>query len=141
MVNFIPMNKGLILRWQSDLVNTKECVFPDCDRSYYTNIRKIQKEKLLHFFRNWQWRKAPTGFADHLRAGPGENVVRWDVIVYRNSCRQARGHTTLRLSRPRELEIRQNNYFSTIVTMPDNHLSVPSFTLQVQGLYIQTWKN
>ena len=37
MVNFNPIDKGYIVRWQSDLVNTKENELNVCDKSYHTN--------------------------------------------------------------------------------------------------------
>ena len=33
------MDKGYIVRWQSDLVYTIECVLPVCDKSYHMNNR------------------------------------------------------------------------------------------------------
>jgi len=37
MVNFNPTYKGYIIRWQDDLVNTKESLLPVCDKPYNTN--------------------------------------------------------------------------------------------------------
>jgi len=37
------MDKGYNVRWQPDLVNTKESVLPVCDEPYYTNKGKQQK--------------------------------------------------------------------------------------------------
>ena len=36
MAKFNPINNGYIVRWQSDLVNTKESVHPVCDKPYHT---------------------------------------------------------------------------------------------------------
>ena len=37
MVNFNPMDYGYIVRWQSDLENTKESILPVCDYLYNMN--------------------------------------------------------------------------------------------------------
>jgi len=37
MVNINPMDKGYIVRWQSDLVYTIECVLPVCDKPNHMN--------------------------------------------------------------------------------------------------------
>jgi len=39
-----PMDKAYIVRWQADVVNTKESLLPDCDKPYH----KI-KENLPHW--------------------------------------------------------------------------------------------
>jgi len=44
MVKINPMDKGDIVRWQADLVNTKESILPVCDKLYH----KI-KENLLQW--------------------------------------------------------------------------------------------
>jgi len=40
---FIHWIRVLIVRWQSDLVNTKESLLPVSDTPYHTNKRKLQK--------------------------------------------------------------------------------------------------
>jgi len=35
MVNFNPIDKNYIVRWQSDLENTKESILPVCDKPYH----------------------------------------------------------------------------------------------------------
>ena len=45
MVNFNKMYYSYIVRWQSDLVNTKESILPVCDKPYHTNKRIVQKGK------------------------------------------------------------------------------------------------
>ena len=37
------MEKGFIIRWQSDLVTTKQNVLPVCDKPYHTNKEILQK--------------------------------------------------------------------------------------------------
>jgi len=40
----------MIVRWQSDLVNTKESERPDCDKPYHSNKSKVQKgEEIVKF--------------------------------------------------------------------------------------------
>ena len=43
MVNFIPRDYDYIVRWESDLENTKESILADCDKHYYTNKVILQK--------------------------------------------------------------------------------------------------
>jgi len=39
----------MIVRWQSDLENTKESVLSDCDKPYHTNKKNLRKERRLKF--------------------------------------------------------------------------------------------
>jgi len=41
------MNKGYIVGWQSDLVNTKESVLPVCDKPYQTDNELQQNGRRL----------------------------------------------------------------------------------------------
>jgi len=43
----------MLVRWQSDQVNTKEYAIPVCDKSYHTNKRWVQKEKEIEVLRNF----------------------------------------------------------------------------------------
>jgi len=43
----------MIVRWQSDLVNTKESVLPVCDKPYQTNKRKIQKREEIEVLQSY----------------------------------------------------------------------------------------
>ena len=43
MVNFNPIDRDYIVSWQSDLENTKESIFPVCDKPYH----KITENMLL----------------------------------------------------------------------------------------------
>jgi len=45
-----------IVRWQSNLVNTKESIFPVCDDSYHRNKKKVQKGKVIDVLRNCAFR-------------------------------------------------------------------------------------
>jgi len=47
MINFNSMNKGYIVGWQSDLVNTKESVLPVCDKPYQTDNELQQNGRRL----------------------------------------------------------------------------------------------
>ena len=42
---------GYIVRWHSDLVNTKESLLPVCDKPYYKGI--LQKGKEIEKLRNY----------------------------------------------------------------------------------------
>ena len=42
----------MIVRWQSDLVKTKESVLPVCSKLYYTNKRKVQKGEEIEVLQN-----------------------------------------------------------------------------------------
>jgi len=42
-VHCYHMDKGFIVGWQHDLVNTKEIVLSVCDKPYHTNKRIVQK--------------------------------------------------------------------------------------------------
>ena len=55
MVNFYPMDTGYIVMWQSDLVNTKESVLPDCDKPYHTDKRILQNGEELENFGTMQY--------------------------------------------------------------------------------------
>jgi len=46
------------LRWQSDLVNTKESVFPVCDKPYHTKKRNVQKGEDITFCGKVHWHDA-----------------------------------------------------------------------------------
>jgi len=37
LFNFIPLDKVYIVKWQSNLVNTKESLLPVCDKPYHKN--------------------------------------------------------------------------------------------------------
>jgi len=47
------MDQDYIIRSQSDQVNTKEGIFPVCDKPYHTNKEILQKWKELEIFRNY----------------------------------------------------------------------------------------
>jgi len=53
MVNFYSMDCGYIVRWLSDLVNTKESILPVCDKPYYTNNGISHKWEELENLRNY----------------------------------------------------------------------------------------
>jgi len=42
----------MIVRWQSDLVNTKESILPVWDQPYHANKRNIQKGEEIEVLRN-----------------------------------------------------------------------------------------
>jgi len=42
-------NGVMIVKRQSDIVNTKENILPVCDRPYHTKKRKVQKKHLLQY--------------------------------------------------------------------------------------------
>ena len=44
----------MIVRWQSDLVNTKESVLPVRNKPYYTNKRKVQKWEEIEVVRSYK---------------------------------------------------------------------------------------
>ena len=50
--NLIQWIGVMIVRWQSDSVNTKESVLPVCDKSYHTNKRILQKGEEIEVLRN-----------------------------------------------------------------------------------------
>jgi len=56
MVNFNPIDKNYIVRWQSDLENTKESRLPVCDKPYhkikeniYRDGRSSKKCETIHY--------------------------------------------------------------------------------------------
>jgi len=49
----IKLVRVMIVRWQSYLVNTKECVVHVCDQSYHTNKSTAQNEKEIEVLRNY----------------------------------------------------------------------------------------
>ena len=44
---------GYIIKWQSDLANTKESVLPVCDKLYHTNNGIQQKWEVIKILRNY----------------------------------------------------------------------------------------
>jgi len=63
MFNFNPKDYDYIVRWQSDLVNTKESILPVCDKPNTTNKWILQKWDVLekksnYAFRNKHLRKS-----------------------------------------------------------------------------------
>jgi len=43
----------MIVRWHSDLLNTKENILPVCDKPYHTNQRRVQKGGKIEDLRNY----------------------------------------------------------------------------------------
>jgi len=43
----------LIIRWQSDLVYTKESILPVCDKPYHTNKNTAQNDEEIESLRNY----------------------------------------------------------------------------------------
>ena len=67
----------MIVKRQSDIVNTKESILPVCDKPFHTKKRKVQKERSLPELYIW----SGTNFSGHL-----PYLSNGTVVSYWNKC-------------------------------------------------------